>query len=74
MSDLGIGVGLHIGAMASALKQQEIGAQLIDKTLHKLNMTAGTPMHPRLDPQFEMQTTVLGAAYTGKGTGIDTFI
>ena len=74
MSDLSVGAALQTGAMASALKQQEIGAQLIDRTLHKLNMTAGTPMHPRLDPQFEMQSTVLGAAYTGKGTGLDTFV
>ncbi len=74
MSDMSVNASMASGVMASSLHQQAMGAQLIDKTLHKMHETAGTVMAPRLDSNFEMQTSVLGAAYMGKGTAVDLSI
>jgi len=71
MGDMSISAGLSTGAVVSSMQQQVMGAQLIDKTLQKLNTTAGVAMEPRLNPNFEFQHAVLSSAYTGKGTALD---
>ena len=61
------------GALTSALNTQKtLAPSLIAKTLDHLN-TSTSGMTPVMNPNYEMQKTVLSAAYLapGKGTRLD---
>jgi len=59
MSDMSVSAGLASGAMASALQQQTLGAQLISKTLQGQDVVAAAPK-------------VVDAGLQHKGNALDT--
>lgn len=56
------------GMLKSALEQQELGASLITSTIDRLN-TGMRGMTPVVDANYDMQKTVLNAAYAERGVG-----
>ena len=56
---------------ADTLSKQTFGAEVVSETLNVMNQNqnnAGT------NPDYEFQTKVLGPAYAGSGTTIDTMV
>ena len=52
--------------------RQVFGAQVVSATLDTMNQHGGSSSHN--DSSYDFQTSVLGAAYTGRGTMLDTYI
>mgnify|MGYP000855927705 CR=1 FL=1 len=61
-----------IATLAMASSRQVFGAQVVAKTLDTMNQKQTVGGAASAD--YDFQTTVLGAAYAGKGTMLDTMI
>ena len=61
-----------VASLAASSNRQVFGAQVVTKTLDTMNqnqsMSGGT------NADYDFQTSVLGAAYTGKGTMVDMMV
>ncbi len=72
MNDMnGISPGLSNGMLASSLKQQAMGAQIINGTLSQ--MGGGAVAGPQSDGGMQLHTAQINAA-VGKGTEIDVAV
>ena len=60
-----------VAGLANALQTQKFGAQLVTATLDRLNTD---PASGRINPDYDFQTKVLGAAFAGKGTAVDMMV
>ncbi len=58
-----------VGMMAKAVQQQQFGAQVVSKTLNKMNQSQNGPGFGQ-DSSYDFQTSVLGA-YAGIGSNIN---
>ena len=63
-----------VGVMKSALEQQEMAGSLITSTIDRMN-SGMKGMTPVVNSDYQLQKTVLSAAYADKGIGtkLDTY-
>ena len=57
--------------MAQTLQNDSFGAQVVDKTLEYMNSNNNRFGSGSKDADYDFQTKVLSAGFTGKGTTID---
>lgn len=55
------------GMLANSLEKQSFNAQLVSKTLDYMNMGSGMGAMSSKNADYDFQTNVLSAAFTGKG-------
>ncbi|MEW5773415.1 MAG: hypothetical protein AB1916_07800 [Thermodesulfobacteriota bacterium] len=61
-----------VAALAMASSRQVFGAQVVSKTLDYMNRNQNMSGGGNAD--YDFQTSVLGAAYAGKGTMVDMMV
>lgn len=59
--------GFAMASATAAMNSQTFGAQVVSKTLDYMNSGSGAGMSSQA-ADYDFQTSVLSAAYTGKGS------
>lgn len=65
-----------ITALTTTVEQQDVGAQVVSKTLDKVNQYTAkdqAPVYNASNADYDFQKSVLGA-YAGKGTLINSIV
>jgi hypothetical protein len=70
--DFSISSDMSATTISTGMSRQEFGAQVVSKTLDYMNSNSSSSSGFNAD--YDFQTSVLGAAYSGTGTVLDTSI
>ncbi|MCK9241551.1 hypothetical protein [Desulfocurvus sp.] len=68
--DFSIGSDMSVTTVSTGMSRQEFGAQVVSKTLDYMNSNSSSGFNA----DYDFQTSVLGAAYSGKGTMVEMMI